>query len=390
MSIAFLVLANLALVTAVLQLGTTLRVRRYYRPIDSDVPAERPPVSVLVPLTGAAAGVEARLERLVAVTRPSDQLLFAVEAEDDPAHAVAVAVRRRHPARDIGIVLSGPAGERLGKQHDLAAAFPCATHALVAFMDDDVELDGPVLDEGARLAGAPGAGAAFALPYRAGRGAVGAAIGGNIVAAYANYGFVPTMASLASHGAPRFIMGSFWVTTRAALDAAGGLEPHTRTVRDDAALGRALRKAGRRNRPLRRPVRLAQEPLGLVDCARQVLSWLTLLRAEGLGVYLWIAWAWNPLALAIAAGLVGWVAPFVADQVAGGLVGAVAATRAGSVLLLNRSVYKALPRTRFVGTTLTYEALLAPALFLIAAFRRHVTRHGRRYRIGPGGTIVGT
>jgi ceramide glucosyltransferase len=386
MSFAFLVLANLAAAIAVLQLATALRVRRFFRPIDSDVPAERPPLSVLVPLKGGAAGLEARLDGLVDVTRPGDQLLFAVETTDDAAHAVAAAVRRRHPARDVGIVVSGPAGDRMGKQHNLAAALPRAVHALVAFMDDDVELDGAVLDEGARLAGAPGAGAAFALPYYGGRGAAG----GDLVAAYANYGFVPNMAALALRGAPRFIIGGFWVTTRAALAAAGGLEPHTRTVSDDAAIGRALHAAGRRNRPLRRPVRLAHEGLGIADGARQVLKWLTLLRAEGAGLYLVIALAWNPLALAVVAGLVGWAAPFVPLPVAAGLVAVVAACRVACVLLLNRSVYRALPRTRFIAATLVHEALLAPALFLVAGFRRHVTWRGRRYRLGPRGTIVST
>jgi hypothetical protein len=37
---------------------------------------------------------------------------------------------------------------------------------------------------------------------------------------------------------------------------------------------------------------------------------------------------------------------------------------------------------------LVYEALLAPWLFLGAAFRRDVVWRGRRYRLGAGGTIT--
>jgi ceramide glucosyltransferase len=382
--IAFWVLALLALGLASAQLATAWRVRGFHRPIDSDVARERPPLSLLVPLHGAAPGLRARLEGALAALRPTDELLLAVETSADPAYAVAEALRSAHPGRRLAIVLSGPAGARMGKQHNLAAALPRAAHELVAFMDDDVELDGPVLDEGARTAGAPGAGAAFALPYAAGRGPVG----GAIVAAYTNYAFSPAMGALALQGAPKFLIGGFWVVARPALDAAGGLEAQTRTVSDDAALGRALHAAGFRNRALRRPVRLAHEPLDLAGGVRQLLKWLTLLRAEGAALYLVVALAWNPLAIGVAAGLVGWAAPALPPATVAAAVGLVALARVGAVLALDRTVYRAVPRGRYLAITLLHEALLAPWLFLAAAGRREVDWRGRRYRIGRGGAIV--
>jgi len=382
--IAFWVLALLALGLASAQLATAWRVRGFHRPIDSDVPTERPPLSLLVPLKGAAPGLRGRLERALAALRPGDELLLAVETTDDPAHAVGAALRAAHPTRRVSVVLSGPSGTRMGQQHNLAAALPHATHELVAFMDDDVELEGPVLDEGARIAGAPGAGAAFALPYVAGRGP----LGGGIVAAYTNYAFSPAMGALALQGAPKFLVGGLWVVARRALAAAGGLEAHTQTVSDDAALGRALHAAGFRNRALRRPVRLAHEPLDLAGGVRQLLTWLTLLRAEGAALYLVVALAWNPLAIGLAAGLVGWAAPALPAATAAAAVGLVALARVLAVLALDRTVYRALPRGRYLATALLYEALLAPWLFLAAAGRREVVWRGRRYRIGRGGAIV--
>jgi hypothetical protein len=208
------------------------------------------------------------------------------------------------------------------------------------------------------------------------------------VAAYTNYAFALAMAALALRGAPRFILGGFWVTTRTALDAAGGLEPHTRTVSDDAAIGRALHAAGLRNRTLRRPVRLVHEPLSAAGGARHLLKWLTMLRAEGAGLYTTVALAWNPLALAIVAGLLGWAAAAVPPPLPAAAVGLVVVARCAVVLALNRSVYRGLAPTRFLGTLLAYEACIAPWLFLGAAFRRHVTWRGRRYRLGPRGVIV--
>jgi len=380
MSLAFWVLAGFAVAVASLQLATAWRFRGFYRPIDSDVPSERPPISLIAPLSGDAPGLASRLVGLLGATRLGDQLLLAVETADDPAHALAQRLRRDHPERDVEVVLAGEAGRRMGKQHARAVALPRASHELLAFVDDDIELEAAVLDEGARTAGptgvgaigaggasgAGGVGAAFAFPYYAGSGP----LGGDLVAAYTNYAFVPNMGAVALQGAPRFIVGGLWVTTRRALAAAGGLEPHTRTVSGDAAIGRALHAAGYRNRPLRRTVRVAHEALGPAAGARHVLQWLTLLRAEGLPLYLFIAASWNPLAWALAAGLTGWAAPSVPAALAAGVVGLVAASRSIVVLTLNGSAYRALPRTRFLGVTLAYEALVAPWLFSLAGFRR--------------------
>ena len=390
MSIPFWVLATLAVTLAFTQLRTAAQVRGHYRPIDSDVPSERPPVTVLVPLRRDTPGLARRLDALVRATRAGDlthlgdQLLLALESVDDPAHAVAQDVRRAHPTREIGIVLAGPPGERLGERHQLAVALTHANHALLAFMADDVELERANLDEGIRLASVPGAGAVFAIPYYAGNGP----LGGGVVAAYNNYGFVPTMASLATRGAPRFLIDGLWVTTRTALDVAGGLERHTRSLHADAAIGEAMRAAGRRNRPMRRPVRRVHAALGPLDGVRHVLERLTLLRAQGAVLYAMMALSWNPLALALVAGLVGWATPGIAAGIAVGVVGVTVALRCSGVVLLNRGVYRRLPRTRYLASTLLFEAAVAPWLVVLAGFRRHVVRGGHRYRIGAGGEIA--
>src|SRR5690606_11010126 len=148
--VAFWVLAAAALALAVLQLVVALRLRTSLRPSGTR-PAKghgaRPPVSVLVPLKGAPAGLEFRLRRLLANLDEADQLVLAMETEDDPAHAVARALQEGHPDRDVTVVLSGPAGERMGKQHNLAAALPHARHEVLAFADDDVHVERAHLEE---------------------------------------------------------------------------------------------------------------------------------------------------------------------------------------------------------------------------------------------------
>lgn len=348
------------------------------------LPHERPALSLLMPLKGVAPGLEQRLEALAGETGSDDQLIFAMETPADPAHGVVHAFRAAHPDRDIELVISGPAGASMGKQHNLAAALTRARHEVIAFLDDDVEPDAANLAEAAHMALQPGTGAAFAVPYYA----PGAPLGGALVAAYTNYGFAPNMGSLALGGAPRFIIGGFWATTRRALGSIGGLEPFARTVSDDAAIGQAFSAAGLTNRVLRHTVRLAPEQLDFAGGTRHLLKWLTLLRAEGIGTFLAVALVWNSLALAVAAAVVAYFSASAAFDTVNLVARIVIITRIGVVLGLNHGAYRSLRLADHLPAMLLYEGFIAPWLFLAAAFRRHIVWRGRRYLIGRGGEIL--
>lgn len=388
MTSLFWLFAVLTALTVLALLGSTARVVRGYgslargRGRDRAPDDDRPPMSVLVPLKGAAPGLSGRLERLLSAGRPNDQFVFAMEGTDDPAYAVVLTVREAHSRRDIEIALSGPAGERMGKQHNLAAAAAVAKHALVASMDDDVEIHAALLDEGARLASGTEAGVAFAMPYYL----PGASSGGALVAAYTNYGFSLHMGALALRPEPKFIVGGFWVTSRAAMDEVGGFEAFTGTVSDDSAIGRAMHEAGHVNRPLATTVGLAPEQLGLVAGARHVLKWLTLLRAEGWAVFVPVALAWHPGWFGVLAAVAGSIAGLPPLLASAPLVIAVLA-RIASLVALNGRAYPELAPGSYALASLAHEYLVAPWLFLLAAFRRHVVWRGRSYRIGKGGRI---
>lgn len=402
MIVVFWALAGAALALAVLQLVIALRLSAHMTPRAAadgfdDLPAarSRPAISALVPLKGAPAGLEERLQRLLRALRDGDQLVLALETADDPAHVVATAIRAAGAACDVAIVLSGPAGDRMGKQHNLSAALGAAKHRLIAFMDDDVLIEAADLDEAAAAVETDGnatgeapVGAAFAMPYYgAGKGA-GVLSGGAIVAAYTNHAFSPNMAALALQAPPTFIIACFWMASRTALDAIGGLESFTATASDDAAIGRAFHAAGRRNVLLRRPVRLAPERLDLMGGLAHILKWLTLLRAEGLGVLLMCFLTWHPLVTGLLAGLLALVAPSVTLGATLAVLVALVALRALAVLTLEARVFGLRPPGRYLPAQLAYELLIAPWLFPVAAFRREITWRGRRYRLGTGGVLT--
>ncbi|MBX3143858.1 MAG: glycosyltransferase [Trueperaceae bacterium] len=396
MVVAFWFLAVAALVLALLQLAIALGLGTRLTPAGSKtqpcVPI--PAISALVPLKGAPAGLAERLLRLLTGLRDDDQLVLALETEDDPGHAVVAKLRDDNPARNITIVLSGPPGERMGKQHNLSAALARAKHDLVMFMDDDVLIERANIEEAAEVVAgalksetAGNLGAAFALPFYGVSESSRPQLGGDLVAAYTNHGFAPNMASLALRSPPGFIIGGFWMTSRAALDAIGGLERFTTTVGDDAAIGRAFTDASRRNVLLRTPVRLEPERLDLGGGAAHVLKWLTLLRAEGLGVLLICYLTWNPLATGILAALLTLAAPDLSSGTALSVLVALLALRSLAVIALDARVLGLRPVGRYLLMQVAYEALLAPWLFLVAAFRREVTWRGRKYRLGPDGIV---
>lgn len=417
------VLAATAVVLALLQLGVALRLGTRMTPVGPHGGGEpegdaangaasvdtsaslasdpRPPLSALVPLKGAPVGLEDRLRRLLDALRDEDQLVLALETEGDPAYEVASGLRATYGERDVAVVLSGPAGERMGKQHNLNATLTRARHDLVAFMDDDVLIERANFDEAAAVVSrtsrgvgvgeavdTQSVGSAFALPFYGLSATPRSYVGGDLVAAYTNHGFSPNMASLALQSPPRFIIGGFWMTSQDSLEAIGGLEQFTATVSDDAAIGRAFHEAGLRNVLLRRPVRLEPERLNLSGGLSHVLKWLTLLRAEGLGVLLICFLTWNPLATGLLAGLLALAAPEVSSLAGPALLGALIVLRVVAIVTLDARVYGLQPVGRYLPMQLLYEALMAPWLFLVAAFRREVKWRGRRYRLGAGGRVI--
>ena len=394
MMLLFWLLFTWTLLASLSTLGAALRVRHYFGIQRAPAPPnELPGCSVLLPLKGVDRHTRTNLEALLASRYPGPlEFLLAMETDQDPAYKLFEALSAAHPERAIRVILSGDPGERMGKQHNLAAALAEARYDWVASMDADVSPEPDALALGvqaARHQGVPsgqqlGVGVAFSLPYYFGEGKAG----GHLVAIYSNYFFSLYSGSLAMLPNPAFTIGSFWFAGKGALAKIGGLEPFTGYVTDDAAIGRAVVKAGLVNVPLRTPAAIHLENLDLPGGLRQLQKWIAMLRAEGLGTYLLALGLWHPLWYGL---LTVWAAAWQAPDKLGlawsGLAAAVLARLAG-VLLLNRSVYPRLARSRYAFSVLAYELLAAPLLFGVGFFRRSLVWRGRRYRIGKLGKML--
>ncbi len=369
MRIVFWVLANLALLLAVMHLLSALRVRRAYQPLDSVAPVDRRPMSLIAAVGGDRAALDEELERLLAATRRGDQLVLVSDGQEGADPGLAGGRQYARPTHDVVLVTTAPATDAR-RPHPFAAALPHLDHALVACLDDGVEIAATNLDEAARLVapttiGVSGTGAVFAFCHHVGP----VPLGGALLAAFTNGTLIPQLASLALRGTPRFLPGGVCVTTRAALETALARSSQASNERPTVLLGQALRRTRQRLRPLRRPVPLRPQRLGVAEGIGHVLDELNRLRAQGVGLYLGLAVGWNPLGVALLAALLGLAAATVPAAVAASLLGLTALARALTLLVLNRGYYRLAPASRFLATTLLFETLLAPWLFLIALFR---------------------
>jgi ceramide glucosyltransferase len=380
-----LVFIAVAAVPVVACLGAALTFAVRFRPDDQASAGQPGALTVIVPVKGADAATEGNFAALVASRLPGPvEYRFAMESAQDPAYAVAGRIRDRHAHLDITIVVTGPAGDRMGKQHNLAVAAAGAKYPTIASVDADVRVDPDTLATGLCRLAAPDAGVVYFLPRYRGPGPAG----GALVALYSNHYYQLYMGAFAlSRNAP-FITGGLWLMGPTARERLGGLEPFTRTVSDDAAIGRAVVAVGLRNELVPRTVSIPYEPVSLRGGARHLLKWLTLLRAEGLATYLAILATWHPLLAAGTALLATAAVPAARPALPLALVLAAVA------LIVRFAATAVLVRRAYPGASVTaglwlipYELVAVPVLFARGLFARRLEWRGVRYQIGRRGEI---
>jgi cellulose synthase/poly-beta-1,6-N-acetylglucosamine synthase-like glycosyltransferase len=133
--VAAMVLVFLVLVVLIFVGG------RAWRPAATDevsrLTASWPRVAVLVPVTGAAPGLKARLRALLSQDYPHYQVVFSTRDAQDPATAVILSLIRRD--RRARHVVAGPARSCGQKNHNLLAALKLVgqTPEILVFCDSN-------------------------------------------------------------------------------------------------------------------------------------------------------------------------------------------------------------------------------------------------------------
>jgi ceramide glucosyltransferase len=387
-----MLLCIIALISLIPTLGcaiaTTILWRRFHIPQDASLQNGLPSLSLIVPIKGADTNTREALHRLVTSTLPlPHEFVFAMEETTDPAFAICEDLQRTFPTHPIRIVITGPSGTRMGKQHNLAVAATTAQYSCLGSMDADVWVDSNAIISGLQALIRPGTGTSYALPYYVGNGPVG----GRFVALYLNsyYNLYLGAWALATGGKAPFIMGGFWLMQRETVDRIGGLEQFTTRISDDRAIGRAVLKHHLRNILLPRTVSMPVEQLSHSQGLQHLGKWNAMLRAEGIVPFLVILWYFHPILWSMVGGLVimlsfGLTAPITAWSMAC-IVGAFL-IRLLSTIILNRKIYRQ-SWWQLVRYHLVYELWTVPIVFSRGLFLRSIEWKGRHYRLGRHGII---
>jgi|GEM_PF-661835 len=337
-------------------------------------------VSVIVPLRGEDAGLQANLSSLLDQESLGDyEVLLCVEGLSDGAVPVLEELLARDARRRARLVLSGPSGRELGKLHNLMAGVTEATGSILVFVDSDARLPSRTYLAGfiAPLS-RPGVGGVTCYPiYRGGRNA-----GALLLAGWINVDLWGTFAVRAAWTRGGFANGACMALRRDTLARCGGLESLRRRLLMDSRLAERIGRLGLRVVVHPTPVPIERDRASLREAWEQSTRWHVALY-RGLHPVAWAVFAWLRSTLTLAAGyaLLAPGSPAARGILAAalGIRVALAVGAPGASRRFTDMARRALaqPFADLLGTVAWIEAMARPS----------VRWRGRRYRVGRDGTL---
>lgn len=334
------------------------------------------PMTIIKPVRGLDEEMRENFETIVAADPGGSlQILIAVETEEDPACAVARDFALAHPERDISIVLTGPAGDRMGKIHNMIEAFPKAKHRFVIFSDADTKTTQGLLAETSE-AFRGGHDAVYALPcHAAARG-----LGGLCFTVAFNHFFGLSAALAYRLGFFHFYAGAWMAYTKEALEKAGGLGQFAHIIADDASIGLKVSASGARKALLPMPVVVSETGTRFPEAFVHLVKWCTMGRWMMPWIYFSIPLL-NPGLWALLCWLWGEAAG--KEALGRGLLGAYAFSRVAVGWIQDKIVAR--KTMAWPCYLILAVADLGSLIFWAAGLRRRLLWRGRLYRLGPGG-----
>jgi ceramide glucosyltransferase len=342
------------------------------------------PLSVIVPIKGADKNTESNLKNLVnSVLESPVEYLFAMETKDDPAYSICRYIVESFPNKDISVILTGLSKELMGKQHNIKSAVLESKYDVIASMDADVVVSADTLNKGLVALTSTKAGIVYCLPYYEGSGLSG----GSLLKTYINNFYNIIFSYLHFYAKAPTIIGALWIMPKELFikcEADGRLSS---TVSDDRELGFATAEFGYKNTLLPITVKMPHEDLSLKEGINHLGKWFSMVRAEGLPVYILFLFLWNPLICSV-------ISLLYAQSVSNEytiwstiLIMSILLLRSIGVFLLNSKIYK-VPVYSNLAMTLVYDAVLFPVIFIMNLSKNTIEWKGKKYKLGKHGKIL--
>ena len=216
-------------------------LRRKQREVAATLPVW-PAITVLKPLCGDEALLDAALSSFCEQDYPEFQIVFGVQSAADPALETVARLRRQYPLLAIDVIVDATRHGRNAKVGNLINMFPAARHDLIVIADSDIHAPPDTLRSVAAALMQPGVGLVSTL--YTGLPATGA-LAGALGAAQINHSFLPGALMARSLGR-QDCLGAIMALQRSTLIRIGGLAALSDHLADDALLGQLVRDQGLR------------------------------------------------------------------------------------------------------------------------------------------------
>jgi ceramide glucosyltransferase len=337
--------------------------------------ANQRPVSILKPLRGEDPALLDNLRSFVCQDYPVFQLVCGVADASDPAAAAVRRLMMEFPAADISLVTdSRQQGTNL-KVANLRNMLPAARHDLLVLADSDMRVGPDYLGAVTAPLVSDGSVGLVTCLYRA---ISAGGLWSDLASLHINHGFLPQAVVGEALGQGAGCFGATMALDRSTLAATGGFEALADQLADDHALGRAVRRLGRR---------VELSPYVVDDIVAEA-DFSSLFHHE-------LRWA-RTIRLVAPAGFAGSAVTFPVPLALLALCTASAPLPAAGILLVALST-RALTARRFNRALrlkaaspwlLPVRDLLSFAVFIASFLGKSVAWRDRRFRIGPGGQLI--
>ncbi len=364
-----LLLAVVATLWAALGVFSVARVR-----LRAGVPSRRlselPPVTVLKPLCGVDADLEANLRTFFEQDHPRFELVFGVQGASDPAAEIVRRLRAEYPQVVARLVVHDGGRGLNPKVSNLRAMLEhAAQHDVIVVSDSNVAVARDYLRELATELARPNTGLVTSPISGEGERTLGAALealqlNGPVAAG------VAIASELARH---TIVVGKSMMFRRSELARLGGLESVAEVLAEDYVIGRMYLEAGYAVRLARTPVRNIVRAATVRTFSDRMLRWgMIRIRLAPAAFFL------EPLA-----------SPLVVAAVAlaTGTLGAWPLWWAVAVMLVRDAATTLLMRGPRGLTTLPLvlvRDVIVLGTWCVTPFHKHVRWRGRRVRVSAG------
>jgi ceramide glucosyltransferase len=337
--------------------------------------AQSPAVTILKPLKGADAGLEADLASFCDQHYAGPlQVLFGVSDPRDAAVPIVERLIAARPGRDLALHVTAAIPGANPKVANLAGLQSHVRHDIVLLSDSDIRIAPDYLARVVAALAQPGVGAVTCL-YR---GDARTGICATLAAMAIDYHFLPSVCVGLALRLARPCFGSTIALRRQTLERVGGFEAFVHELADDYAIGEAVRATGARVALPRLVVTHACTESRFAELWSHELRWARTLRAAspfgyaGLVVTHPLPFALLGVAFAGASATTAWL-----------VVAAI-----GCRLVLQWQVDHTLgvsPRRAALGPA---RDLLQFAEFVASFFVGAVRWRGHRYKVDGDGTLA--